>query len=257
MKGQKLRGFVILLASLCFLLPSSALADFIYSPNYLIEAPNVNIGSDNYTSPTTGTKLSSTLGQTAAEQFSSAGYLVRAGFQYIHSIAPFTFTLSTTNIPFGTLTPGTPVTATTNLTVSFSSAMGYQVTAREDDSLKTLSASTIVDTSCDGGTPCTISTANTWTSTSTYGFGYNMSSGSYPNDIPTDFTASTKYRPFANLASAQDPVVVMFANNTTTPAHLYQSSIRQSTMTFKVNIPATQTAGTYTTVVRFTATSLY
>lgn len=244
----------------CYLLLatfSPAFADFLYSPNYQIEAPNLNIGSTNFTSPTTGTKISSTLGQTAAEQFSSSGYLVRAGFQYIHSIAPFTFTLSNTSIPFGSLVPGTPVTATTDLTVSFSSANGYQVTAREDDSMKTLSGDSISDTSCDASTPCTTTSANTWSSNTTYGFGYNMSSGSYPNDIPTDFTATTKYRPFANLALSQNPVVVMFADTTTAPAHLYADSTRQSTMTFKVNVPATQTAGTYTTIVRFTATSLY
>ncbi len=232
-------------------------ADFVISPNYQIEAPNVNIGAENFTSPTSGTKISSTLGQTAAEQFSSSGYLVRAGFQYIYSIAPFTFSLSNTNINFGTLTPGVPNTATTNLTVSFSSANGYQVTAREDDSLKTLSGAAIADTSCDSGTPCIISSANTWGSNSTYGFGYNMSSVSYPNDIPADFSASSKYRPFANLVASQNPVVVMAADPTTNPAHLYADSTRQSTMTFKVNIPVSQTAGTYTTVIRFTATPLY
>ncbi len=252
------KWIVSLIVVFVFLLLSKpAFADFLYSPNYLIEAPNVNMGSDKYTSPTSGTKISSTLGQTAAEKFSSAGYLVRAGFQYIFSIAPFSFTISSTSIPFGSLTPGTPVTATTNLTVGFSSANGYQVTAREDASLKTLSGTAIADTSCDSGTPCTISSANTWSSSSTYGFGYNMGSGSYPNDIPTDFTSSSKYRPFANLASAENPVNVMFANTTTTPSHLYKSSTRQSTMTFKVNVGPTQTAGTYTTVVRFTATPLY
>ncbi len=257
--GSKLKMATSILTAFYLLLSitSPVFADFLYSPNYQIEAPNLNIGSANYTSPSSGTKISSTLGQTATEQFSSAGYLVRAGFQYIFSITPFSFTISSTNIPFGALIPGTPVTATTNLTVGFSSANGYQVTAREDDSLKTLSGTAIADTACDTGTPCTITVANTWSSNSTYGFGYNMSSGSYPNDIPADFTAASKYRPFANLALSQIPAIVMFANTSTTPAHLYRSSTRQSTMTFKANIGATQTSGTYTTVVKFTATPLY
>lgn len=252
--------FTFYVLTTCYLLLATffpVFADFISSPNYQIQSPNLNIGSTKFTSPTTGTKISSTLGQTAAEQFSSTGYLVRAGFQYIYSIAPFSFTISSTNIPFGSLTPGTPVTATTNLTVGFSSANGYQVTAREDNTLRTLAGTAIPDTACDAGTPCTITSANTWSSTSTYGFGYTMSSGSYGSDIPADFAAGTKYRPFANLALSHSPAVVMSANNTTTPAHLYRSSTRQSTMTFKINVSATQTAGTYTTVVRFTATSLY
>lgn len=239
-----------------FFLPEFIFADFLYSPNYQIEAPNLNIGSTTFTSPGSGTKISSTLGQTAAEQFSSNGYFVRAGFQYIFSIAPFTFTLSNTNIALGNLTPGRPSTATTDLTVSFSSANGYQVTAREDDSLKTLNGTAIVDTACDSGAPCTISSANTWSSNSAYGFGYNMNSNNYPNDVPADF-ASLKYRPFANTALSQDPVIVMFADTTTSPAHLHAGSTRQSTMTFKVNVPVSQTAGSYTTVIRFTATPLY
>lgn len=256
--GIWLLGIVCLLSLVTWLLlPHSVFADFIRSSNYEIQGANLNIGSTKFTSPTTGTKISSTLGQTAAEQFSSAGYLVRAGFQYIYSIAPFSFTISSINIPFGSLTPGTPATATTNLTVGFSSANGYQVTAREDDTLKTLAGTAIADTACDVGTPCTITSANTWSLNSTYGFGYNMSSGSYPNDIPADFTAASKYRPFANLALSHNPATVMSANNTTTPAHLYRSSIRQSTVTFKINVSSTQAAGTYTTVVRFTATSLY
>jgi len=238
-------------------LPKFVFADFLYSPNYQIEAPNLNMGSTTFTSPSSGTKISSTLGQTAAEQFSSNGYLVRAGFQYIFSIAPFTFTLSNTNIALGNLTPGVPSTATTDLTVSFSSANGYQVTAREDDSLKTLNGTAIVDTACDSDASCTISSANTWSSNSAYGFGYNMSSSNYPNDIPADFTSSSKYRPFANTALSQDPAIVMFADTTTSPAHLHAGSTRQSTMTFKVNVPVSQTAGTYTTVIRFTATPLY
>jgi hypothetical protein len=234
-----------------------AWADFLYSPNYQIEAPNLNIGASNFTSPTSGTKISSTLGQTAAEEFASAGYFVRAGFQYIYSIAPFTFSLSNTNINFDTLTPGKPSTATTDLTVSFSSANGYQVTALEDDSLKTLAGAVINDTTCDSGKSCTISSANSWSSDSTYGFGYNMASVIYGNDIPADFTNATDYRPFANASLSQEPVVVMAADPISTPAHLHANSNRQSTMTFKVNIPVSQTAGTYTTVIRFTATPLY
>ncbi len=253
--------FLFLLFSFFFPLISPVFADFLFSPNYQIEAPNVNIGSDTYTSPTSQNKISSTLGQTAAEKFSSTGYVLRAGFQYIKSIAPFSFTISNTNIAFGSIIPGGgPSTATTSLTVGFSSANGYQVTAIEGNSLQTLSGSSSVsDTSCDSGTSCTISSANTWSSSSTFGFGYTMSSTAHSVDLPSDFSNGTKYRPFANAANSDSAKTVM--TNTpsvvTGPTHLNRGDTRQATMTFKLNVASTQTAGTYTTVVRLTATPLY
>ena len=61
------------------------------------------------TSPTSGNKISTSLGQAAAEQFNSAGYIVRAGFQYIktdamgkschaYSIPPEQLTLNDINV---------------------------------------------------------------------------------------------------------------------------------------------------------------
>jgi len=243
-------------------------ADFLYSPNYQIQAPNVNIGSCGSSGSSqcssTNYKIASTLGQTAAEKFSSAGYVVRAGFQYIEAIAPFSFKISNTNIAFGSLTPSSFSTQTTNLTVGFSSANGYQVTAIENNSLQTFNAAnTIPDTSCDSGTTCTTTSANTWTSTSSYGFGYNMTATTNPNysvDIPSDFFTSgsldsNKYRSF-DTATAR--VVMSNSPSITTGAtHLNRNDTRVATMSFKINVSGAQAAGTYTTVVRLTATPLY
>ncbi|HJY98657.1 MAG TPA: hypothetical protein VJ227_03015, partial [Patescibacteria group bacterium] len=82
------RILVTMFIFLFLLSPSPAYAqETIESPNYRIRFPNLNSGagipvSGNYI-------LDSTIGQTAPGQYSSAGYLVRAGFQYIHSIIPF------------------------------------------------------------------------------------------------------------------------------------------------------------------------
>ncbi len=214
------------------------------STRFSIQGANVNSASGTKTS--TNYTLQDTIGQTAAGQFSSTGYIVKAGFQYIHSIIPFQFSVSNINVSLGTLTPGTPSTATTNLVVSFGDSGQYQVTVQENNSLRTMTGNAINDTGCNGGaSTCTISSAALWNSSSAYGFGYNMTG----NDIPSDFISSSYFRPFPNATAAQNPQVVMSSVNV--------GRNRQSTMTFKANISGIQPAGSYQTVVSFVATPSY
>ena len=170
MKIRQEWAIFMILITLFWLCTKSVIADEMKSVQYRIDFGNVNIGSnledsDNYS-------LGTTLGQLAANEFSSSGYVVKAGFQYIHSIIPFAFSISDLSIALGTLTPNTPSTATTDLTVSFGGAGAYQVTAEEIGPLDTASGSdVIIDTSCNGGgQTCTESTANVWNSASAYGF---------------------------------------------------------------------------------------
>lgn len=221
---------------------TSALAVSMESPRFQLKNANVNSASGDKSS--SGYKLSDTIGQTAAGQFASAGYTVKAGFQYIHSIIPFQFSISDTTVNLGTLVPSTPSTATTVLSVSFGSAGQYQVTAIEEQPLKTLNdANTISDTQCNGGIDtCDESNAKLWTSSSAYGFGYNVAG----NDIPSDFLSASYYRPFPDRSAAESPAVVMTSANV--------GSNRQATMTFKANVSPIQPAGSYQTVVNFVAT---
>ncbi len=214
------------------------------SSRFKIESANVEVAGGNKTS--SSYKLSDTVGQLAAGQYSSTGYVVKAGFQYLHSIIPFRFSISNINIALGTLIPNSPTTATTNLTVYFGGAGQYQVTAIEEGPLKTQSGNAIADTSCDGGAnTCSESLAKVWSSTSAYGFGYGMSG----NDIPTDFIDSTYYRPFPDRTAAESPATVMTSTNV--------GKNRQSTVTFKANISSIQRAGSYQTVINFVATPSY
>ena len=172
--------------------------------------------------------------------------MVKAGFQYLHSIIPFRFSISDINIDLGTLVPGTPSTATTNLTVYFGGAGQYQVTAIEEGPLKTQSSNAIPDTSCDGGAnTCNESLAKIWSSASAYGFGYGMSG----NDISTDFIDGTYFRPFPDRTAAESPSTIMTSVNV--------GKNRQSTVTFKVNISSIQPAGSYQTIINFVATPSY
>jgi len=212
------------------------------SPLFKIQYGEIGIAGGNKSS--TNYNLSDTVGQTAAGQFSSNGYIVKAGFQYIHSIIPFRFSISNTNINFGNLLPNSPQTASTTLTVSFGAAGQYQVTAIEEGKLRTLDdVNQIPDTQCDGGSnTCNESLAKPWTSNSAYGFGYNIDG----NDIPNDFINNTYFRPFPNRTENENPAIVMSSTNV--------GKNRQATMTLKVNISPIQPAGRYQTIINFVAT---
>lgn len=222
-----------------FLIPFPVLAQgVIKSDNFEIQLPNLNSGAGIPAS--TNYKADSTIGQTAPGLFSSSGYRVKSGFQYIHSIIPFSFSISKIAIAFGTLTTQTPITDSHTLTVSAGGAGGYQVLASENKPMTLVSGTTTIpDTLCN--TTCSESTAGVWDLNSKYGFGFNMSG----NDIPADFTNSTYFRQFADRNSSETPKVVM--------SSIYVGRARVATVTYKVNISGTQAAGNYQNIITYTA----
>lgn len=239
---NKFKKILIFIFFLSFLKSGGVKALNMESSRYQIKSSNVNITSGNKASA--NYKLSDTVGQTAAGEFHSQGFIVKAGFQYIHSIIPFRFSISNTRIDFGTLVAQTPVTQSITLTVYFGGAGNYQVTVIEEGPMRTFSGENIIDdTSCNGGSDtCTEYLAKRWTLNTAYGFGYNMSG----QDIPSDFIDSSYYRPFPNRLQNEPPAVVMTSNNV--------GKNRQATMTLKVNISPLQAAGSYQTVINFVAT---
>jgi hypothetical protein len=243
-KRISLLASILCSLSVLWMTPVYAQSGRMNSNQYRIETGNINFGSGTPTSA--GYDLGTTIGQIAANEFSSSGYVVKAGFQYMHSILPFTFAISDTSIALGTLTPQTPATATSDLTVSFGGAGQYQVTAIEEGPLDTQSGGDYIpDTSCNGGAQtCTETSAHVWTSTSAYGFGYNISG----EGTPADFINSTYFRPFPDEDLAEAPAVVMSSSNVT------DANGETATVTYKVNISNIQAAGTYDTVIKFVAT---
>lgn len=252
----------IILSSLFIILYSPVSAVNLNSPQYTIQAPNINIGgkkqtSDNYS-------VDTTLGQLAANEFHSNGYIVKAGFQYIRSVIPFTFYISKTNIALGTLIPNNPSTDNAVIRISFGAAGQYTVTAIEETPLKIFSSSyTIPNTTCDGGTPCTKTSANVWDSSSSYGFGYNMDG----EDVPGDFDDLTYFRPFPDRSATEDPETIMTSSNVTlnitptpnptivpNPTGTARDITHEATITFKANVSPIQAAGSYRAVINFVAT---
>lgn len=212
------------------------------SDNYQIDWPNLNMGAGVPSS--TNYNLGVTTGQTAPGLYTSTGYKVRAGFQYIHSIIPFTFKIDKIVVDFGSLTVGVGSTDTIALEVDCGSAGGYSVTAQENNPLTSAAASTIPDTTCDPADTCTEVDAGTWAQSTTYGFGFSMSG----TDVPSEFSGG-KYKQYADISGAETPQAVMSGSNV--------GKDKQATMALKVNISGTQAAGVYENIITFIATPTY
>lgn len=225
---------LIFLTGIFLFLVNRVEADRMGSDNYEFIFTNINMGgrttsSNNYT-------LDMSLGQTAAKRWEENGYIVRAGFQYIHILYPFSFELSDTTLDFGTLIPNSPTTEELTVTVTHR-GQGYEVMVYEDHKLQTFDgANWIEDTACDNPY-CDADTAESWLSSSVYGFGYNVTG----HDVSADFNNSSDYyRPFST-----SPVTFMESNQA--------ARNRQSIVKTKINIGSTQATGTYQTVLRFIA----
>lgn len=225
---------------LIFSHPQFTHADYLSSPAFQIDMGTINITGGTKTS--TSYRLTDTVGQTAQGEFNSSGYTIKAGFQYIFTLTPFTFSISNLNLDYGSLVPGTPSLLSNILTVTTGSAYGYTIKTIEDHPLR-LSGSleTIPDTACDLATPCAIADATPWTDNARYGFGYNAQG----TDAVADFVNSTYYRPFP-IQGTDDPVTLASRTGVAT-------SSAATTVNYKVNISGAQAAGTYQNAIQYIA----
>lgn len=210
--------------------------------SYIIKFPNLNSFAGKPSN--SQYKLGITGGQTAPGLYSGSNYKVRAGFQYILSNIPFSFSISSLFIDFGPITPGAPVTRTNNLTVSNGSAYGYTVLVRENHPLRVNpSGFSIPDTTCDAGT-CNEQTSGTWSNLTTFGFGYRCDNIS-GTDCQSGFSGANDYRQFPSSESAELAFPVMRGVN--------RGRNIQSQVTYKVNVSTTQAAGLYENAITFIA----
>lgn len=215
-------------------------ADTLTSPAFEIKMGTVNITGGSKSS--SSFKLTDTVGQTFQGRFDSAGYVVKAGFQYIYTLIPFTFTISNLDLNFGSLVPGSPSLLTNILTVTTGSAFGYTVKAIEDHPLRLLNGVvTIPDTSCDLASPCTQTDATPWTDNLRYGFGYNIQG----TDVDTaEFVDNTYYRSYP-IQNVDQPATIMSRSGVATNS--------AATVTYKVNVSGLQAAGTYQNNIQYIA----
>lgn len=240
-KAPKSVFFSLLSLILFFSASSLVLADTLSSPAFEIDMSTINITGGSKSS--SSYKLTDTVGQTIQGQFDSAGYVLKAGFQYIYTLIPFTFTISNLDLNFGSLVSGTPSLLTNILTVTTGSAYGYTVKTIEDHPLRLSNGvTTIPDTSCDLASPCIQTDATVWADNTRYGFGYNIQG----TDVDVaDFVDNTYYRPFP-VQTLDQPATIMSRSGVATDS--------AATVTYKVNISGAQAAGTYQNNIQFIAT---
>ncbi len=223
---------------------SPTLAATFDSDNYHIDMGNFNVTSGRKTS--TNYELTDTVGQTSPGQYNSTGYIVKAGFQYINTIIPFTFTISDLSINLGTLSSGSFSDQTNTLTVSAGGSGGYQVLAQEIHPLR-YNSNDLPDTTCDDNT-CTEVLCRPWTQTDKYGFGLNAA-GNDVNTTSGKFADSTYYCQFADNELAEAAQAVMARTSPTNSS--------TATITYRANPHPLQTAGSYETAISFTAVPKY
>lgn len=245
----KLKTFYFLLVILIFnfFLLTSPVLSVMKSSDYELQMPNLNFSAGNVSS--SGYNLGFTGGQTGSGLYSSTGYRVLAGFWYIKTIIPFTFSLSNQVVDFGSLSAGSPSTATTNITVSAGGAGGYQVTVQEDHQLSVHSIGAIIANTTGDNADISETNAGDWANNTTYGFGYTM----YGNDVPAPFptaaptgTPTTNYKQFADISNSKIAQVIMTSSAV--------GKNRSATLLYKINISPSQVTGRYHNVITYIAT---
>jgi len=253
---KKTKLLIILFLGTCFLkFPNffyeKILAQSFTSPTYNIEFGNFNMTSGKKTS--NSYTLTDTVGQNAPGRYTSDGFTVKSGFQYIYDLLEtFSFSISDVDLPFGSITPNVGSTQSNIITITTPSSRGYEILAIANHPLLSNNY-TIPDTLCDN-VDCTPDTSTPWTLSTTYGFGFNTlginSSGTVTNVGTSNyFTDSTYYRPFAHQSLNNLPQVFMSENS--------RVKDRQAKITYKVNISPNQAADTYQNLINLIAIPKY
>jgi hypothetical protein len=241
----RLKTIFFLLLVICYLLfvtAPTAQAQTMSNENYILRTENFNTISgvtagEDY-------KIRATAGNFSNQSTSEGvNFKVKTGFENIVSELPFSISISSNIIDFGTLSPTNPVIRTVNLTTNSLTAYGYSVLIFENEPLATVppaSKTFIPDTTCDDGA-CGTENAAQWTNALTYGLGYRCDNVAGA-DCNNSFAKPNAYKHFPDLASNDDPQSIMSgigANN------------KEINISYKVNISGTQAQGTYNNVITY------
>lgn len=237
---------LVLLATSYVLLATVPAAQALTMSNldFILQMGNLNSFAGEKSG--SGYKLVDTGGQLTPGLFSGTNYKLRSGFEYVSSIIPFSFQISSTEITFGSVDPTIPVTRNNFLIVSNGSANGYIVTAQEDHALLDFARGKYIpNTTCDNGL-CTPTTSDVWTNALTYGFGYRCDNIS-GSDCYGDFSSNSDY--YRQFAASPSAAIVMQGTNV--------GRNRKVQITYKVNVSAVQAAGQYVNQIQYIATPTF
>lgn len=241
--------FFLLLIVTCYLLlviAPAAQAQTMSNQNYIIQTEKINTASDatanvNY-NPQTAIDKSTAVSE-------GVNFKVKTGLKNTSSDSPFSVSLSSKTVDFGTLSPTNPVIRTVNLSTN-SPANGYSVIVFENKPLTAiLSAGSdqtnepfIPDTTCDEGN-CGIENASIWINALTYGFGYRCDNA-IGSDCDNSFAKTNFYKHFPNIASNDVPQVILSGTGL---------NKKEARVSYKVNISGSQAQNTYNNIITYIA----
>ncbi len=211
---------------------------------YKVQIENINSFAD----PTTSNNIDIDTSNTGNE-LSGVNYKVDLGKNYSPENNPFSFSISSTNIDFGSLSPTNPVTRSNILKVKNMNKAGYKVTGIENHELTEAKKGVkIPDTTCDNG-KCTDYTSDKWDSTLTYGFGYRCdSSKSSCVENDTSFDRENYFKQFSDASKDETPTTMLSESS---------SLGQEASITYKVNVSSSQPRGPYSNTVTFIAIPSY
>jgi hypothetical protein len=229
--------------------------------DYIIIMQGFNVVSGTTTGE--GYKLRSTLGgfnpivSEAVSESEGVNFKAKAGFESLTATLPFSISLSSDIVDFGTLSPTNPIIRTINLSTHSLTVYGYSVLVFENEPLATIPPSSktfIPDTTCDNG-KCDAQNASEWTNALTYGFGYRCDNvtrlpspggeatgGQAGMDCDSSFVSPSLYKHFPDVANNDDLQSIMAGIG---------SSNNEARISYKVNVSETQAQGTYSNIVTY------
>ncbi len=205
----------------------SALA--MSSANYQINADSINSGGNLSTS--TNYKTFDSIGEAFIGNMASTNFAIGEGLAPMTTYGLSLFLDSSTK-NLGSVTSGTPITATTTASVTTDAWGGYDLYISENNNLKHTDAVTTI-----GAYSCAIASPCFWSGT---GFGFTVSSG-------TAVEAKWGTNPSYKYAAIPTTSTLFHTKNG------YSSGIDSTVVGYKLDVPSSQKAGNYTNILSYTA----
>ncbi|MCS6956304.1 MAG: hypothetical protein NZM02_00450 [Patescibacteria group bacterium] len=170
-------------------------------------------------------------------------------------------TTTATSIPWGVIANfGSFQEAAQTVTVSTNASSGYNVKIEENDQMGKdgkvctganagESVQCIQDTTCNSS--CSESTSDDWTSTSKYGLGYSLAniSGTNASFLYNESGRIFSSKQLADQEAGETKQIIMSSTAPVASSQIY--------VCYRLNISATQPAGYYYNVVRYTASASF
>lgn len=204
-------------------------ATSLESPRFRIESPTINF------SLPPGDKKSAPLTEEEA-RFERLGYIDKTNA----TAERIELHLSESILNYDELDANTFIDRETQLSLVDGPAV-YSIRMDQESDLKKVSGATIPATRCDGaGRNCTISLANQWRSSASYGLGYTVNS----TDAPDDFFKGTRFRPLPTAKKNQSGPLMQ--------GHVKKDLVKGQ-VTYRLNTSPAQEDGTYEHTVTFLA----